>query len=389
MNERSSFELKRRVVAEAIAAGAGAVRVVAAECDERTRGRMRAAFARGDFATWRYGQERALAVTSPERLLPGARSIVCVALAYGGEAPSPRGRAPLAGRVSTYAWGTDYHAVLRALLRRVAEVLDEAADAPATRIVCDTAPLAERAYAARAGLGWVGKHTNLIVPGLGSYVFLGQIVTTLELEPDAPLRKSCGACARCVSVCPTGALRGDYTIDAVRCIADLTQRTDAIPLALRPLLGEWIWGCDLCQEICPPTRQARSVPLVRLGADARGDATIDLIELLEMRGARFKRRFGATAMGWRGAAVLRRNAAVALGNALDRVGVPALERALCKDSHAMVRGHAAWALGRIASPRALAALRCRLFEETDSEARGEIVSALEPFPEPTFSERRP
>ena len=142
---------------------------------------------------------------------------------------------------------------MRALLRAVAGEIDEAAGAPVTAIACDTKPLAERAFAARAGLGWIGKHTNLIAPGLGSFVFLGEIVTTLELPADAPLRKSCGACARCIEACPTRALRGDYTIDANRCISDLTQRTDAIPRAMRALIGDWVWGCDICQLVCPPT----------------------------------------------------------------------------------------------------------------------------------------
>jgi epoxyqueuosine reductase len=282
-------------------------------------------------------------------LLAGAASVVCVALAYG--TPVPKGRPPLSGRVSNYAWSSeDYHGKMRALLRRIADLLDEEAGAPVTRIVCDTAPLAERAFAERAGLGWVGKHTNLIVPGIGSYAFLGEIVTTLALEPDAPSRKSCGSCARCVSACPTGALRGDYTIDARRCISDLTQRRDGIPREMRPLIGDWVWGCDLCQEACPPTR--RAPPRVDRSFEAPNaeHAFPDLHALLSMRAGAFKRRFGKTAMGWRGAAVLRRNAAVALGNALDRASVPALTHALRDDSHSMVRAHVAWALGRIASP---------------------------------------
>ena len=137
------------------------------------------------------------------------------------------------------------------------------------RVVCDTAPLAERAFAARAGLGWIGKHTSLIVKGLGSAVFLGEIVTTLELEPDAPLRTSCGACTRCVDVCPTGALRGDNTMDATRCISDLTQRRDAIPRALRPLVGTWVWGCDLCNDACPPSVRAGRAGDARIRAARR------------------------------------------------------------------------------------------------------------------------
>lgn len=370
--------LKQRVVAEAIRAGAGAVRVVSASAELAARERMNAAFERGDFATWRYDARYASQATAPQDVLPGAVSIVCVALPYATRAPE--GRAPLSGRISNYAWAPeDYHRKMRALLGLVASVLDEEAGASVTRVVCDTTPFAERAYAERAGLGWVGKHTNLIAPGLGSYVFLGEILTTTALEPDAPLRKSCGSCTRCVLACPTGALRGDYTIDARRCISDLTQRRDGIPLEWRALVGDWVWGCDICQDVCPPTSRAglrgdRS----REAPDAQS-AFPDLQTLLFMGNAAFKRRFGGSALAWRGAAVLRRNAAVALGNTLDRAAAPALIRALREDAHVMVRGHAAWALGRIGSPQAFDALRRRVCEEPDPSVRGEIAGALEMF----------
>jgi len=245
-------------------------------------------------------------------------------------------------------------------------------------VVCETAPLAERAFAARAGLGWIGKHTSLIVHGLGSAVFLGEIVTTLELEPDPPLRTSCGSCTRCIDICPTGALRGDGTMDATRCISDLTQRRDAIPRALRPLVGTWVWGCDLCNDACPPSRiagRAGDPAFAPLGTDT---AEPDLQHLLRLRGRAFA-RFRETAMGWRGAAVLRRNAAVALGNELDRAGVPALAEALTGDPSPLVREHAAWALGRIGSPRAYAALRDAARRETDRAVLGEMALALEPL----------
>jgi epoxyqueuosine reductase len=303
-----------------------------------------------------------------------------MAFPYATPAPAKTGR--LRGRVSNYAWSLDYHRRVRSVLAQVAAAIDAAAGESVTAIACDTRPLAERAFAASSGLGWIGKHTNLISPSLGSFVFLGEVVTTLALPPDEPLRKSCGSCARCIDVCPTGALRGDYTIDATRCIADLTQRTDAIPRELRALVGDWVWGCDLCQLACPPTQ----------AAGERGDcddapaepetAAPSLVSLLALRSGEFKRRFAKTAMGWRGGAVLRRNAAVALGNALDRSAVPALALALREDPHPMVRGHAAWALGRIASPSALSALRRRYGVEEEPGVREEIRAALEPF-EPT------
>jgi epoxyqueuosine reductase len=335
---------------------------------------MRVAFAGGDFETWRYDESYAAAASDPATLLPGARSVVCVAVPFAHAEPAER--APLSGRVSNYAWAADYHPRMREILERIAAALDDAAGAPVTRIACDTAPLAERAFAARAGLGWIGKHTNLIAPGLGSFVFLGEVITTLELGANSPLKKTCGSCTRCVTACPTGALRGDYTIDASRCISDLTQRTDAIPRAMRALVGDWVWGCDLCQLVCPPTRRAS--PPVDLAYEPRDgrDAFPSLVDLLQLRSAEFKRRYRRTAMGWRGGAILRRNAAVALGNALDRSTVPALETALRDDPHPLVRGHVAWALGRIGSPQALTALRERADRETDADAREEIAAAL-------------
>jgi epoxyqueuosine reductase len=186
-------------------------------------------------------------------------------------------------------------------------------------------------------------------------------------------------------------LRGDYTIDANRCISDLTQRTDAIPRELRALVGDWVWGCDLCQLVCPPTQRASPRADRAFAPGAAADAFPALLGLLRLRSGEFKRRYRRTAMGWRGAVVLRRNAAVALGNALDRASVPALETALEADPHPLVRGHAAWALGRIGSPRAHAALRRREAGEKDPAVCEEIGAALgawETFGRPRALESR-
>ncbi len=358
--------------------GAAAVRVTDACEHFEARGAMQQAFSRGDFTAWPYDAEYAERASAPSSLLPGARSVIAVAVPYRTSAGTEDLRN---GRVSNYAWSLDYHYRVKALLRSVAERIDDAAGASVTAIACDTKPLAERAFAARAGLGWVGKHTNLITPQAGSFVFLGEIVTTLALPADRPLRKTCGSCTRCIPACPTGALRGDYTIDAGLCISDLTQRTGGIPRSLRPLVGLWVWGCDLCQLACPPNGRVStsgSVADVPLGSQTSAP---DLQRLLTLRSGEFKRTYARTSMGWRGAAVLRRNAAVALGNALDRAAVPALIRAATADPHAMVRGHAAWALGRIGSPQAIDFLRKSLELESDLDVLDEVRTALEPFEE--------
>jgi epoxyqueuosine reductase len=371
----NATEFKELAIRTARALGAADVRVADAFANAEGRRRMRASFARGDLGTWAYDGGYADRANDPSALLAGARSVVCLAFPYATRAP--KSLTPLQGRVSNYAWSNDYHRRIRTVLDGVAAALDAAAGKPVTAVVCDTRPLAERAFAARAGLGWIGKHTNVISPSLGSFVFLGEVITTLALPADAPLKKSCGTCARCVDVCPTGALRGDYTIDATRCIADLTQRTDGIPRHLRPLVGDWVWGCDLCQLACPPTQAAGYTGNPDEDAPREFEtARPGLHELLFLTSGTFKRRYAKTAMGWRGAAVLRRNAAVALGNALDRSAIPALALALREDPHPMVRGHVAWALGRIGAPSAITALRGRYSVEKDAGVREEIGAAL-------------
>ncbi|MFI4888677.1 MAG: tRNA epoxyqueuosine(34) reductase QueG [Burkholderiales bacterium] len=375
---RSDAAALKAVVAQAaFEAGAGAVRIAPAFADSATRARMEASFARGDLATGGFGGEYAGKAADPRAVLAAARSVICIAVPYATPEPQPDG--PLRGRVSNYAWSPDYHPRVRALLQSVADALDEAAGANVSAIACDTAPLAAKARSASAGLGWVGKHTNLISPELGSFIFLGEVVTSLDLEADPPLHKSCGSCSACVSACPTGALRGDYSIDATRCISDLTQRTDGIPRAMRPLIGTWIWGCDLCQIACPPTQRARPAVDAINAPRSPESAQPSLVALLAMKPEQFEQTYRATAMSWRGHAVLRRNAAVALGNALDRSSVGALAEALARDRHPMVRGHAAWALGRIGSPQAIGALRARDRSEQHSKVREEITAALKQF----------
>lgn len=380
MTDRSQLcdpdAIKQLARQEARRLGAADVRVAQACDDEQARDAMRASFARGDFATWPYDEGYAQKAASPQHVLPGAQSVICVAVPYRTNAPDA---GPLEGRVSNYAWSADYHHRVKALLRAVADRIDEAVGEHVTAIACDTKPLAERAFAARAGLGWVGKHTNLISPIAGSFIFLGEIVTTLRLPADPPLRKTCGSCTRCIPACPTGALRADYTIDATRCIADLTQRTDPIPREMRPFIGTWVWGCDLCQLACPPNARASVVAGDANVPVSRDTSTPSLVKLLRLRSGEFKRTYQRTAMGWRGAAILRRNAAVALGNLLDRAAVPALIEALREDPHALVRGHAGWALGRIGSPPAIQALRDRLTLEQDGSVQKELRDALEPF----------
>jgi len=287
---------------------------------------------------------------NPRRLMPRARSIVAVGMNYyTGRSPPTKG---LRGRVARYAWGADYHAVLTERLHQLAAWIAERVGQPvAHRVYVDTGPLLERELAQRAGLGWIGKNTCLIHPHLGSYLFLGELLLDLELEPDPPFAADrCGTCTACLDACPTGALVAPNTLDARRCISYLTiEHRGSIPAELRPSLGDWVFGCDVCQQVCPwnlrfarPTREPAFAP-------RPGQVAPDLIELLALDDAGFRARFRDTPL-WRARrGGLARNAAAVLGNLGDPVAIPALERAL-PDPEPLVAEHAAWALERLAPP---------------------------------------
>jgi epoxyqueuosine reductase len=272
----------------------------------------------------------------------------------------------------------------------------------------------DRALAVRAGLGWYGKNSNVLTDGFGSYVLLGEIVTTLELEPDRALDRSCGSCRLCVVSCPTGAISPEYSVDSAKCISYLTiEHRGAIALELRPKMGDWVFGCDICQDVCPPTMQPhlRTEEQRRgwaeetrryVAGDAAGRAavsddeppvgaghplfslrvrpTVDLIWLLHLSHAEYVEAFRGTAVKRAKVWMLRRNAAVALGNVGGEESVPHLALALKGDEHPVVRGHAAWALGRIAQRRGLreccTILQDALDEEVDATVVAEIETAL-------------
>ncbi len=223
--------------------------------------------ARGRAGSMDYMHRHAEMRVDPRKLLPGAKSIIVVADSYrqprdlearNDEAPSNEPR----GRVARYAWGRDYHRVLKKKLHRLADALHEATEKPIeTRVCVDTAPMIEREVAARAGIGWIGKNTLVLHPDLGSYFFLGEILTTLELAPSPPVTDHCGSCTQCLDACPTGAFPAPYEMDASRCISYLTieHRHDIDP-ELQAQMGDWVFGCDICQEVCPFNRKPPVTP---------------------------------------------------------------------------------------------------------------------------------
>ena len=217
---------------------------------------------RMDGLPW-YTESRVMRGTSPTELLPGARSIICLGLSYLGddwpEGPSTGSGQKGMGRVARYAWVRDYHRVMKRRMREFVRSVERELGAEiAARWYVDDGPMLDRAAANRAGIGWFGKNTNILNPAFGSWVFLGQVITDLELEPDAPLKKSCGSCVRCIEDCPTGAIVAPYVVDNARCISYLTiENRGAIPRELRPLMQDWVFGCDICQDVCPVNRKAR------------------------------------------------------------------------------------------------------------------------------------
>jgi epoxyqueuosine reductase len=298
----------------------------------------------------------------PEALLPGARTVVSVAADYyrgGWPEPQPESAAGTAGvaprgAIARYAWGRDYHKRMKRRLVRLGRALAALAPGSGWTTAVDTRAFLDRAFAERAGVGWIGKNTNVIRRAAGSWCFLGAIVTDLELPPDAPARNYCGTCARCIAACPTGAIVGPYRLDARRCISYLTiEHEGPIPLELRPLIGTRIFGCDDCQEACPWNRFA--TPSADPGFAERPDQQAPaLLPLLSLDDAAFRKRFEGTALLRAGRDRFVRNVAVALGNAGDAAALPALERAAAQDPDAGVREHAAWAAARLrdGAPRA-------------------------------------
>ncbi len=338
---------------------------------ERVRGGLM------DGLPW-YHEARVRRGARPIDILPGARSIIAVAMSYYAPDESPPGEPPaLRGSVARYARGRDYHGVMQRRLKQLARSLSERAGRPVqAKVYVDTGPMQDRAVAERAGVGWFGKNTNVLTPGLGSWTVLGQIVTDLDLEPDAPMKKTCGRCTTCIDDCPTGALIAPYVLDNTRCISYLTiELRGPIPRSLRPLVGDWVFGCDICQDVCPVNRKAQPTrePAFRTGE--HGFAAMDLLPLLSMTESQFAERFAGSPIRRAKYQGLLRNACVALGNIGDARAVPALADALRHNS-SLVRGHAAWALGAIGDDDARAALLSAQAAETDDDVREEIAAAL-------------
>ena len=283
---------------------------------------------------------------NPQLVLSGARSVICLAISYSANRPAAAGQRQ-SGEVARYACFSDYHDVLAERLDALTSVVNALGGASTRSLwYVDTGPMLERDYAQRAGLGFVGKHTNLISRKLGNWIFLAEILTTLELPPDAPEKNHCGSCARCLTACPTQAITAPFRLDARRCISYLTiEPKGAIPLEFRPLIGNRIYGCDDCLAACPWNRFAREGNLMK--PYARDElAAPELVELLSLDDAGFKAKFAGTPMLRTKRRGVLRNVCVALGNIGDARCLPGLSRAT-SDREPLIAEHAHWAMEQI------------------------------------------
>lgn len=284
------------------------------------------------------------------QLMRGARTVIAVAASYWVPAFENTDTAPPpgCGRVARYARFDDYHEVLGRALARLTDKLARLTGNTAWRWYVDTGPLLERAYAWAAGIGFVGKNTNLINPRIGPWLVLGEILTELELEPDRPEPTRCGSCTRCLQVCPTGALIRPYLLDARKCIAYLTiEHRGGIPEPLRPVLGHNLFGCDVCIGVCPWAKFSRQGQL--MAGHFRSElAYLDLAELLELTPEEFSARFTGTPMAYAGHWRMLRNACIAAGNSGVRALIPLLDR-LASGSDAVLAEHARWAITRLST----------------------------------------
>jgi epoxyqueuosine reductase len=306
--------------------------------------------------------------------LSTAQTLVVVALAYDRVDPIPP-TSLVRGKIARYARGEDYHLVMRDRLVALADrIAAELGHAVATRPCVDTAPVLEREWAERGGLGFIAKNTMLIAPGLGSYVVLGELLLDAALEPTAPAeppKPRCGQCRACLDACPTGAFADAYVLDARKCISYLTiEHPGTIPRELRASIGTWIFGCDICQEVCPFNAGAGEAHDPALAPRSLDHALPDLIALAQLNTNQLRQRVKRTALRRESRAALLRNVAVALGNTGSAAAIPALAH-LLRNHYPLVRAHAAWALGQLGARDVLAA-----HHDDDADVAAEIAAAL-------------
>lgn len=347
----AELELGQRIRELARAVGFARVGFAKAEPLEEDGARFKAWLDQGYHGSMAYLARNVEARTDPAHpdMVAGARSVIVLAAPYG--AAPPHEHEP--GRIARYAQSRDYHSILYTRVRNITRLLRE--EGHRARASVDTLPILERAWAARAGVGFIGKNCLLIVPGLGSYVLLAVVVTSAELPPDQPMRERCGQCRLCLDVCPTQAFVAPRVLDARKCIAYLTiEHEGPIEPELRPQIGDWLFGCDACQEVCPFNRSAAAAPDAALLPTSRLEE-IAAEELLQIGEQDFEGLLTRSPLRRPGRAGLARNAAIVLGNARVKRALPILQRSASSDPSDVVKDASKWAIDVMASDNGAAA----------------------------------
>lgn len=316
--------------------------------------------------------------TEPTRLLPQASSIISVALAYPSTIPdAPKStREDRRGIFCRASWGEDYHFVLRDRLEKLANFIQEKFPSVESKLMVDTGELSDTAVAERAGIGFSGKNTLLITPEFGSYVYLGELITNIPFIPDEPLEDSCGDCRICIDACPTGAIVQAGQLDAQRCIAFLTQTKDFLPEEFRSKIGTRVYGCDTCQAVCPRNKQID----FHIHPEFEPEPEVakpKLKPMLRMSNRDFRDKFGRVAGFWRGKNPLQRNAMIGLAHYKDTTAIDELIAVMTDDVRPVIRGTAAWSLGKIGTDRAYEAINIALEKEEDERVVFEMKKGLE------------
>jgi epoxyqueuosine reductase len=314
---------------------------------------------------------------TPVKLLPQASSIISIALAY----PSKMKNAPKSTREDRRgifcraSWGQDYHTVLRDRLSKLEAFLREKVPDIQVKSMVDTGELSDRAVAERAGIGWSGKNCSIITPEFGSYIYLGEMITNFPFPPDTPMEDQCGSCTKCLDICPTGALVQGGQLDSSKCIAFLTQTKGFLPDEYRTKIGNRIYGCDTCQTICPVNKGKDFHFHTEMEPDPE-IAKPKLKPLLTISNREFKEKFGQISGSWRGKKPLQRNAILALAHFKDTTAIPDLIELMHRDPRPVIRGTAAWAIGKIGGIEVAEELHKAYEQEQDEEVKEEINKGL-------------
>ncbi|WP_034852135.1 tRNA epoxyqueuosine(34) reductase QueG [Inquilinus limosus] len=369
-------DIKDRIRAEAHALGFDSVGFAAATPDPRLKERLELFLAEGQHGDMGWMETHADRRADPQTLWPGARTVLSIGLNYGpAEDPLPLLRERERGVISVYAQGRDYHDVVKKKLKALGGWIHRTFRIE-LKVFVDTAPVMEKPLAMRAGIGWQGKHTNLVSRDWGSWLFLGEIYLALELPPDTPERDRCGSCHACLDICPTAAFPAPYRLDARRCISYLTiEHKGPIPRELRPLIGNRIYGCDDCLAVCPWNKFAAAGREAAL-APRPGLTGPALASLLGFDDAGFRAAFSGSPIKRIGRDRFLRNVLVAIGNSGDAGLAPAVE-SLLDDASPLVRGAAVWALGRLLGPDGLRRLAAVRAEDPEAQVREEWQAGLQ------------